>query len=88
MTQAGFTPNIEITDQILTFFTPIELASKHKKHTAIITALDIRKGFDTMWHNDLRFKLTQHNFPLNILRWISHLYKRKARIKINNSLST
>ena len=42
-----------------------------------------------MWHNGLRFKLTQHNFPLNILRWISHfLYNRKARIKINNTLST
>ena len=87
-TQAGFRKNVEITDQILTVLTPIENATKNH-HTAIITALDISKAFDTMWHNGLKFKLTALNFPINILRWISHfLINRKARIKINNSLSS
>ena len=59
------------------------------ENTGFVIALDIRKAFDTMWHNGLRFKLTQYNFPLNILRWISHfLHNRKARIKINGTLST
>ena len=86
-TQAGFRPNTEITDQILTVLTPIEHAA-NKKHYSIITALDIRKAFDTMWHNGLRYKLTHQNFPPNITRWISHfLHNRKAQIKINNTLS-
>ena len=81
--------NVEITDQILTVLTPIENATKNLHYTAIITALDISKAFDTMWHNGLRFKLTTLNFPINILRWISQfLINRKARIKINNNLST
>ena len=88
-TQAGFTPNTEIIDQLLTVITPIEHATKNRKHTGLIIALDVRKAFDTMWHNGLRLKLTQHNFPLNILRWISHfLYNRRARIKISGTLSS
>ena len=85
--QAGFRPGIEITDQLLRVFTPIENATE-KNFAAVIAALDVRKAFDTMWHDGLRLKLTQLNFPICLTRWISNfLQDRTAKVKYNSTLS-
>ena len=62
--QAGFRSGLEITDQ-LRVFTPIEIATKNRNFAAVIAALDVRKAFDRMWHDGLRLKLTQLNYPIN-----------------------
>ena len=54
----------------------------------MIAALDVRKAFDTMWHDGLRLKLTQLNFPINLNRWISNfLQDRKAKVNCNSKIS-
>ena len=41
-----------------------------------------------MWHDGLRIKLTQLNFPINLIRWISSfLYNRTAKVKIHETVS-
>ena len=41
-----------------------------------------------MWHDGLRIKLTQLNFPIILTRWISEfLNNRTAKVKCNNQLS-
>ena len=86
--QAGFRKGVEITDQLLRVLTPIEDATNNRGFMTIIAALDIQKAFDTMWHDGLRIKLTQLNFPINLIRWISSfLYNRTAKVKIHETVS-
>ena len=87
--QVGFRPGIEITDQLLRVFTPIEDAVINKGFASVIAALDVQKAFDTMWHDGLRLKLTTLKFPITLIRWISDfLRNRKAKVKCNDQLST
>lgn len=86
-TQAGFRPHINIVDQLLKILTPIELA-REQGQTAAIVALDLQRAFDTVWHDGLRYKLTDMRLPPQIIRWISDfLTNRTAQVKINHELS-
>ncbi|KAJ4429048.1 hypothetical protein ANN_26044 [Periplaneta americana] len=85
-TQAGFNPHINIVDQLLKILTHIELARAGQ--TAAIVALDLQRAFDTVWHDGLRYKLTDIRLPPQIIRWISDLLNnRTAQVKINHQLS-
>ncbi|KAJ4429050.1 hypothetical protein ANN_26046 [Periplaneta americana] len=86
-TQAGFRPHINIVDQLLKILTHIELA-REQGQTAAIVALDLQRAFDTVWHDGLRYKLTDIRLPPQIIRWISDLLNnRTAQVKINHQLS-
>ncbi|KAJ4429065.1 hypothetical protein ANN_26066 [Periplaneta americana] len=87
-TQAGFRPHTDIIDQILKVLTPVETA-RERRQTIAIVALDMQRAFDTVWHDGLRYKLTNLGLPPQITRWISDfLQDRTAQIKINNQLPT
>lgn len=86
-TQAGFRPHIDITDQLLKILTPIQLARERRQTTAIV-ALDMQRAFDTVWHDGLRYKLTNLGLPPQITRWISDFLRdRTAQVKMNQQLS-
>ena len=50
--------------------------------------IDLRKGFDTINHQILLYKLQKYGIDGNCLEWFkSYLYNRKQIVKINNKMS-
>lgn len=87
-TQAGFRPGVDIIDQILKIITPIELGWT-RGMTSIMVALDMKRAFDSVWLDGLRYKLHNTGMPHMMIRWLSDFIRdRTAQVKINNSLST
>ena len=53
-----------------------------------IVQLDLRKGFDTINHKILLYKLQKYGINSNCLSWFqSYLNNRKQIVKCNNKLS-
>ena len=47
--------------------------------------LDVEKAFDNVWHNGLRFKIFQLDFPTRMTRWLSDfLVGRLIQVNVNN----
>ena len=50
--------------------------------------LDVKKAFENVWHNGLRFKIFQLDLPTKMARWLSDfLVGRLIQVNVNNSLS-
>jgi hypothetical protein len=51
--------------------------------------LDIEKAFDTIWHPGLLYKLSELEFPTNLIKLISSfLSQRKFRVSVEDEMST
>jgi hypothetical protein len=51
--------------------------------------LDIEKAFDTTWHPGLLYKLSELEFPTNLIKLISSfLSHRKLRVSVEDEMST
>ena len=60
--------------------------SLHHKGAAIF--IDVEKAFDSIWHNELRYKLMNTNLLDKIVRLMSSfITDRKISVKINNETS-
>lgn len=58
------------------------------KHTTSLALLDIEKAFDVVWHDALIHKMSQANFPLQLIKLIqNYLLNRTYQVKINDTLS-
>ena len=54
----------------------------------ILALLDIRKAFDSVWHNGFRFKILGCHFPSTIIKWLSQfLDGRTAQVRVRQHLS-
>ena len=60
-----------------TFILQEAILSIQEKKKAFVAFLDVRKGFNTMWHDGLLYKLCQFGFPKFILHSI---YRRRTKI--------
>ena len=50
--------------------------------------LDVKKAFDNVWHNGLRFKIFQLDLPTKMTQWLSDfLVGRIIQVNVNNFLS-
>ena len=59
----------------------------HGKHV-IVVFLDVKKAFDNVWHNGLRYKNYQLDLPTKLCRWLSDfLVGRVIQVKIKGFLS-
>jgi hypothetical protein len=51
--------------------------------------LDIEKAFDTTWHSGLLYKLTELQFPINLIKLIaSFLTNRKFKVSVEGEISS
>ena len=54
----------------------------------IAAFIDVKKAFDNVWHNGLRYKIYQLDLPTKLCRWLSDfLVGRVIQVKIEGSLS-
>jgi hypothetical protein len=85
--QFGFRPKHSTTDQLLRV-TEYASVGFERKHVTGVVFLDVAKAFDTVWHDELVFKLRESNVPLAMTQLIqSFLEKHSFRAKINDTLS-
>ena len=87
-TQAGFRPGYDITDQIVRLMTDLQNETFNHRRTTTLAALDIKRAFDTVWLDGLRYKLAQTNLPTYLIRWTSdYIRDRAAIVKFKNGSS-
>jgi Reverse transcriptase (RNA-dependent DNA polymerase). len=88
LTQAGFRPQFNITDQLLRLITHLQDTAWNRGHTITTLALDVSKAFDTVWLDGLRYKLLTMQLPTYLTRWASdYIRERTAHVKIRNTIS-
>ena len=55
----------------------------------IASFLDVEKAFDNVWHNGLRYKISQFGLPTKAIRWLSNfLVGRVIQVKVDSFLSS
>ena len=64
------------------------MESFNRGEDVVVAFLDVKKAFDNVWHNGLRFKIFQLDLPTKMTRWLSDfLVGRLIQINVNNFLS-
>ena len=59
-----------------------------KKEKIFACFVDLRRAFDTLWHNGLRYKLIKNGLGKKIYEVISDMYNlTESSIKIDNKIS-
>jgi len=88
VSQSGFRQGKSATDQIVHLVQYIH-GNWDKNHDTAVFTFDIRKAFDTVWHDGLLWKLkTQFNIGGLLLRFIDqYLQDRRTRVKVNGAYS-
>lgn len=85
--QAGFRENRSCCDQVLTFTTYVENGYQSKIKSGAVF-LDLSAAYDTVWKNDLLFKLSKILKCKGILRLIDQmLSNRKFKVVLNGKES-
>ena len=90
--QSGFRTGHSTSDQLLRLTEAIQRGWKQSR-TARKTAacfLDVAKAFDSVWHDALRYKLSQPRYalPTKVIRLLSnYLDDRTCRVRVNTSTS-
>ena len=87
--QAGFRKKRSTTDQIARLKQVIHDGYQQKPpKKSYVLLFDMRRAYDTVWHNALLSKLTNTNIPTCAVRWIkSFLEQRAAKVRINSTNS-
>ena len=68
--QFGFRSKHSTTQQVLRIMETVSLRFNEDKSTAK-TLLDVKKAFDSIWHDALRHKIKLHGFPTYLVKMIS-----------------
>ena len=85
--QSGFRKSKSTNDYLFRFSQTIMESFNRGKHV-IAAFLDVKKGFDNVWHNGLRYKIYQLGLPTKLCRWLSDfLVGRVVQVKIEGFLS-
>jgi len=82
--QCGFRTNHTTVHQILIIVEDVSFGFNNNKSTAM-ALLDLRKAFDSVWHNGLLHKLVKAGYPIYIVRLIySYLNSRQAYVSLGS----
>ena len=85
--QFGFKSKHSTTQQILRITEKASLAFNHNKSLGLVL-LDLRKAYDSVWHNGLIHKMNKLKYPSYLIKLIiSFLKDRKAFVSVNKSHS-
>ena len=64
------------------------MESFNRGEHVVAAFLDIKKAFDNVWHNGLRYKIFQLDLPTKITHWLSDfLVGRVIQVNVNGFLS-
>ena len=85
--QSGFR-KAKSTDDRLSRLSQSIMESFNRREHVVAAFLDVKKAFDNVWHNGLRFKIFQLDLPTKMTRWFSDfLVGRLIQVNVNNFLS-
>ena len=68
--QSGFRQAKSTDDHLFRLSQSVMESFNRRKH-AVAAFLDVKKAFDNVWHNGLRYKIFMLNFPTKMTRWLS-----------------
>ena len=82
-----FRPGYNIYEQLVRVISVIQDNSS-RTHPTVLTFLDTRTAFDSVWHNCFRFKIFRCHFPPSIIKWLSQfLDGRTTQVRIRHRFS-
>ena len=85
--QSGFRRSKSADDHLFRLSQSIMESLNSGEHV-VAAFLDVEKAFDNVWHNGLRYKILQLNFPIKMTRWRSDfLIGRVIKVNVNGFLS-
>ena len=85
--QSGFR-KAKSTDDHLFRLSQSIMESFNRGEHVVAAFLDVKKAFDNVWHNGLRYKIFQLDLPTKMTRWLSDfLVGRLIQVNVNNFLS-
>ena len=86
--QSSFRKANSTDDHLFRLSQSIMKSFNRGKHV-VAAFLDVEKAFDNVWHNGLRFKISQLDLlSTKMTRWLSDfLFGRLIQVNINNFLS-
>ena len=77
ISQIGFLPNYRTTDHIFTLSTLIDHQINQNKSKLFPCFVDIKKAFDSIWHDGLLFKLLESGVEGKTYDIIKSMYKQQ-----------
>ena len=85
--QSGFRKSKSTNQHLFRLF-QIIMESFNRGEHVIAAFLDVEKAFDSVWHNELRYKIYQLDLPTKLCRWLfDFLVGRVIQVKIEGFLS-
>ena len=85
--QSGFRKSKSTNDHLFPLSQTIMESFNWGEHV-IAAFLDVKKAFDSVWHNGLRYEIYQLDLPNNLWRWLSDfLAGRVIQVKTEGFLS-
>ena len=85
--QFGFRQNSSTIHPLIILTSNVQITAKKGNNTAALF-LDIKKAFDSVWHEGLIFKLLMIKCPTYLIKIIiSFLEKRIVKVRVDNELS-
>ena len=85
--QPGFRKSKSTNNDLFRLFQTIMESFNRGEHV-IAVFLDVKKAFDNVWHNGLRYKIYQLDLSIKLCRWLSDfLVGRVIQVKIEGFLS-
>lgn len=83
--QCGFRSQLSTVHQILRIVEKASFGFNNNKSTGIVL-LDLRKAFDSVWHEGLIHKLCSYNYPTYLIKIInSYLFNRTAFVSVDST---
>ena len=85
--QSGFRRAKSTDNHLFRLYQSIMESFNRGEHVTA-TFLDVKKAFDNVWHNGLRYKIFQLGLPTKMTRWLSDfLVGWLIQVNVNSSLS-
>jgi len=85
--QRAYLERKEASEHVYCLSEEIRLARDKGWQTTVVS-LDVEKAFDSVWHDGLRYKLSQLQLPVKLVRLLSSfLTDREIRVRVAHSLS-
>lgn len=86
--QCGFRSQHSTIHQVMRIVEEISFGFNKNKSTAMVL-FDLRKAFDSVWHDGLIHKLVKYKYPVYLIKLIkSYLADRFASVSLNSSNSS
>ena len=85
--QSGFRKAKSTNDHLFRLSQSVMESFKKGEHV-VVAFLDVKKAFDNVWHNGLRYKIFQLDLPTKVTHWLSDfLVGRIIQVSVNGFLS-